>query len=65
MNILFHYDAGEKLRSEVAQLGKQGLNVSCCPEGPAEPFNTQLADAEVIWHVLHPINAEAMSAPQN
>jgi len=58
VNILFHYDAGEKLRSEVAQLHKQGLNVSCCPEGPAEPFTTQLADAEVIWHVLHPITAE-------
>ena len=58
MNILFHYDAGEKLRSEVAQLDKQGLNVSCCPQGPAEPFNTLLADAEVIWHVLHPISAE-------
>jgi phosphoglycerate dehydrogenase-like enzyme len=60
VNILFHYDAGEKLRSEVAQLDKQGLNVSCCPEGPAEPFNTQLADAEVIWHVLHPISAETI-----
>jgi phosphoglycerate dehydrogenase-like enzyme len=58
VNILFHYDAGEKLRCEVAQLDKQGLNVSCCPEGLAEPFNTQLANAEVIWHVLHPISAE-------
>jgi phosphoglycerate dehydrogenase-like enzyme len=58
VKILFHYDAGEKLRREVAQLDKQGLNVSCCPQGPAEPFNTLLKNAEVIWHVLHPIDAE-------
>ena len=62
MNILFHYDAGEKLRSEVAQLKQQGLNVSCCPESSDEPFRTQLADAEVIWHVLKPITAEVISS---
>ena len=65
MNILFHYDAGEKLRGEVAQLKAQGLNVNCCPESSDEPFNTQLADAEVIWHVLKPITAEVIaSAPK-
>ena len=60
MNILFHYAAGEKLRREVAQLAARGLDVTCCPEGPDEPFLTQLADAEVIWHVLKPITAEVI-----
>jgi phosphoglycerate dehydrogenase-like enzyme len=65
VNILFHYDAGEQLRDEVAQLKKQGLNVSCCPEGAAEPFDTELANAEVIWHVLQPITAEVIERAPN
>ncbi len=65
MNILFHYEAGEKLRGEVARLESQGLNVVCCPEGPAEPFNTRLADTEVIWHVLQPITAEIIERAPN
>ena len=61
MKVLFHYDAGEALRSEIAALRSQGLNVVCCPEGPAEPFDSEVTDAEVIWHVLHPITAETIA----
>ena len=61
MKVLFHYDAGEKLRGEVAALHNQGLDVVCCPEGPAEPFDSEVTDAEVIWHVLHPITAETIA----
>lgn len=61
MKVLFHYDAGEKLRSEVAALHNQGLDVVCCPEGPAEPFGAEVTDAEVIWHVLHPITAATIA----
>jgi phosphoglycerate dehydrogenase-like enzyme len=61
VKILFHYDAGEKLQDEMAQLEEQGLNVTCCPEGPAEPFTTQLVDTEVIWHALQPITAEIIA----
>ena len=65
MNILFHYDAGEKLRGEVAQLDQQGLDVTCCPEGVDEPFNAHIADAEAIWHVLQPITAEVIERAPN
>tara|TARA_R110001592_G_scaffold357416_1_gene660632 strand:+ start:215070 stop:216008 length:939 start_codon:yes stop_codon:yes gene_type:complete len=65
VKVLFHYDAGEKLRSEVAALNTQGLQVVCCPEGPAEPFDTELADTEVIWHVLHPITAATIARAPN
>lgn len=58
MKILFHYDAGERLQGDVAKLRHQGLEVVCCPEGPNEPFDSELEDAEVIWHVLQPITAE-------
>lgn len=58
MKILFHYDAGEKLHHDLTKLRDRGLEIVCCPEGPNEPVNTELADAEAIWHVLQPITAE-------
>jgi len=59
--VLFHYDAGDSLRKTIAQLGSRGLKVVCCPEGPDEPFHSELSDAHSIWHVLHPITAEDMA----
>ena len=56
MKILFHYDAGEQLRQSMEALGAQGLDVVCCPEGPDQPFLSELAEAEVLWHVLQPID---------
>lgn len=56
--VLFHYDAGDSLQKTIAQLGSRGLQVVCCPEGPDEPFHSELADAHSIWHVLHPITAD-------
>jgi phosphoglycerate dehydrogenase-like enzyme len=58
MKVLFHYDAGPALLEQVAKLGERGLRVVCCPEGPEEPFHTELAESEVLWHVLQPISAE-------
>ena len=52
MKILFHYDAGPKLNKTIATLSPSELEISCCPEGPMEPFLTQLQEAEVIWHIL-------------
>ncbi len=57
MKILFHYDAGAALREQVAALAGQGLEVVCCPEGPAHPFGGELAEAEALWHVLEPVTA--------
>ena len=61
MKVLFHYAAGSVLQEQVAGLSKQGLDVVCCPEGSAEPFQTELAEAEVIWHVLQPLTAEIIA----
>jgi len=57
LKILFHYDAGPRLRKSLEGLGNQGIEVVCCPEGPDEPFFTEVRDADVLWHVLHPIDA--------
>jgi phosphoglycerate dehydrogenase-like enzyme len=54
---LFHYDAGQAVRDQVAAYRNDGIDAVFCPEGPDEPFLTELRDADVIWHVLHPIDA--------
>lgn len=59
--VLFHYDAGGRLKDEVEQFRDQGLDIVCCPEGPDEPFFSELADAEVLWHVLQPVTAEVIA----
>lgn len=58
MKVLFHYDAGPRLREELDRLRSQGLDIVCCPQGPAEPFLTELKDTEALWHVLEPVTAE-------
>ncbi len=60
MKILFHYDAGPKLRAKLEKLKTKGLEIVCCPEGPDEPFLSELKDAEVIWHVLEPLSRELL-----
>jgi phosphoglycerate dehydrogenase-like enzyme len=56
MKVLLHYDAGKQLQQDVAALTAQGLDVVCCPEGTSQPFLSELKDAEVLWHVLQPID---------
>lgn len=65
MKVLFHYDAGPGLGEQVAAMSARGLEVVCCPEGPAQPFASELSGAEAIWHVLQPLTADIIaSAPQ-
>lgn len=61
MKVLFRYDAGSQLSEQVMQLARVGLDVVCCAEGADQPFDAELADAEVLWHVLQPITAEVMA----
>ena len=61
MKVLFHYDAGPKLKGKLEALKEKGLEVVCCPEGPAEPFMSELEDADVIWHVLEPLDRACLS----
>ena len=61
MKVLFHYAAGPRLRAQLTGLRDRGLEVVCCPEGPEQPFLSELADAEVIWHVLHPITRDVIA----
>ena len=58
--VLFHYAAGRRLRALLPGLRDEGLDIVCCPEGPDQPFLTELEDAEVLWHVLHPIDTDVI-----
>ena len=58
MKVLFHYDAGPVLKRQLEALSSQGLDIVCCPEGPEQPFMDELKDADVIWHVLHPLTKD-------
>lgn len=56
MKVLFHYDAGPKLRQKLETLQADGLEVVCCPEAaPQEELVAALQGVEVIWHVLEPL----------
>lgn len=57
MKILFHYEAGPRLRESLLDLCDRDVSIVCCPQGPDEPFMTAVQDADVIWHVLHPIDS--------
>lgn len=61
MKVLFHYAAGPRLRGEVDARRDPDLSFAYCPEGPAEPFLSELADAEAIWHVLWPLTDEVLA----
>ena len=65
MKVLLHYDAGPELTEQVAAMSARGLDVVCCPEGQAQPFTSELASAEAIWHLLQPLTADIIaSAPR-
>ncbi|MCC7257380.1 MAG: 2-hydroxyacid dehydrogenase [Gammaproteobacteria bacterium] len=61
MKVLFHYEAGPRLREAVEAQRGDGIDIVYCPEGPDEPFLTELADTEALWHVLWPITAAVIA----
>ena len=65
LKVLFHYAAGQALRSRVEQLSEQGLDVVCCPEGADEPFDENIGDAQILWHVLQPVTEDIIARAPN
>ena len=62
MKVVFRYDAGGNLLKELDALKEQGMTVVCCPEGPDEPFATEMKDADVLWHVIQRVSDEVLAA---
>ncbi len=62
MRVLYHYDAGPALRTRLAGLAADDLDVVVCSEGDDARFFERLADTEVLWHCLRPVDAEVFAA---
>ncbi len=60
MKVVLHYAAGPGLAARLRAL--PGLEVAICPEADHAGFLAAMADAEVLWHVLKPCNAELIAA---
>lgn len=61
LKVLFHYAAGQGLRDQVQRLTEQGLEVVCCPEGEDTPFDDEIEDTQILWHVLQPVTADIIA----
>ncbi|WP_206613542.1 2-hydroxyacid dehydrogenase [Parahaliea mediterranea] len=62
MRVLFQYDAGPRLRAELARFRQQDIEVLVHPESAGAPPDALLADVQAIWHVLQPVTAQMMAA---
>jgi phosphoglycerate dehydrogenase-like enzyme len=62
MKVLLHYTAGPALAHRLSELRQQGLQVVTCPEADEAAFAGQMADTEVLWHVLKPLDRAAIEA---
>jgi phosphoglycerate dehydrogenase-like enzyme len=64
MRILLDYEIGAKTAEELRSLGDEGISVTSCGVNDGFRFKELLSTAEVVWHVLKPINASVIaSAP--
>jgi phosphoglycerate dehydrogenase-like enzyme len=62
VNILYHYAVGPAFAERLAALETQGLSVHTCPEHDEDRFFALLADTEVLWHCLFPVDARVFGA---
>ena len=61
MKVVLHYAAGPGLTRRVAQLESQhGLRVAICPVADRARYRAEMADAEVLWHLLDPVTAAVL-----
>jgi phosphoglycerate dehydrogenase-like enzyme len=62
MKVVLQYAAGPALKRRIQALVEQDLQVVDCPEDNLERFAHEMADAEVLWHVLAPVTASVIAA---
>jgi len=61
MKVVYHSTAGKGVRSRFAALEEQGIFVTSCAESDRDRLKAVLADADVLWHLLEPVTADAMA----
>ena len=62
MKIIWNYDAAPRFQRRLAALAEMGLEVSVCPEADDGRLFELLADADVLWHCLRPVDARVLDA---
>lgn len=64
MKVLFRFDGAPWLAQRCDALDAHGLSVTMASEQDDAQYTAALPEAEVLWHVLRPVTAEAIaSAP--
>ena len=65
MKVIFHYDCGPWLGTQLKSLAAEGLYVEVCSEDDEPRFHYLLKTCDILWHVLRPVTADDIdSAPQ-
>ena len=65
MKVIFHYDCGPWLDTQLKSLAADGLYVEVCSEDDETRFKDLLMTCDILWHVLKPVTADHInSAPQ-
>lgn len=62
MRVLLRFDCAPWLVERLEALSADGPSVTTCGEQDDERYAAQMADAEVLWHVLRPVTAAAITA---
>ena len=57
MKVLYHHPAGARLRRRFAELAEDGIAVTVVEAATGPALDAALAEAEVLWHCLYPIDA--------
>ena len=57
MKVLYHHPAGARLRRRFAELTEDGITLTVVEEARGPALDAALAEAEVLWHCLYPIDA--------
>jgi len=65
MKAVLHYRAGRTLRDRIATFVSEGIDIVAVDESDDERFYREIAEAEVLLHVLQPVTAAMIAAAPN
>lgn len=65
LKVVWNYAAGPWLYRRLEALGDEGLDVAVCPESDDRRLFELLADSDVLWHCLRPVDATVLEAAPN